>query len=211
MSESVSPISKADTTNPKDLVGDTKVSITKLPAVAIVHGAHAMMDGARKYGPYNWRAKKVVSHIYIDAAMRHLMAWFEGEELASDSKVHHLGHAIACCAILLDALETGNLVDDRPVDDTNRAGLSRVLDRLKKQIETGVQRPLPEPFPELKNFELPTPDCCINCTCPKCIATRNDLIPREMKYCNTEAMHHATCSCDECLAVRVPFAGADGD
>jgi len=141
MIESVPPKSNADTTNPKDLVGDTKVSLTKLPAVAIVHGAHAMMDGARKYGPYNWRAKKVVAHIYVDAALRHLTAWFEGEELAQDSKVHHLGHAIACCAILLDAQETGNLVDDRPVDDTNRAMLSRVLDRLKNQIETGVIRP----------------------------------------------------------------------
>jgi hypothetical protein len=28
--------------------------------------------------------------------------------------VHHLGHAMACCAILLDARETGNLADNRP-------------------------------------------------------------------------------------------------
>jgi len=205
MSESVSPISNADTTNPKDLVGDTKVSITKLPAVAIVHGAHAMMDGARKYGQYNWRAKKVVSHIYIDAAMRHLMAWFEGEELASDSKVHHLGHAIACCAILLDALETGNLVDDRPVDDTNRAGLSRVLDRLKKQIETGVVRPGIEPFH--------VSDCkCDECKppSPPPPGPPNQVFIEGEKP-NFEAPHHATCSCDECVAVRVPFAGADGD
>jgi hypothetical protein len=77
----------------------------------------AMMDGAKKYGPYNWRAKKVVASIYIDAAMRHLATWFEGQETASDSKVHHLGHAIACCAILLDAQATGNLVDDRPITE----------------------------------------------------------------------------------------------
>ena len=109
--------SKAETTNPKDLIGNTKVSITKLPQVAIVHGAMAMMDGAKKYGPYNWRAKKVVASIYIDAAMRHLAIWFEGQETASDSKVHHLGHAIACCAILLDAQATGNLVDDRPITE----------------------------------------------------------------------------------------------
>jgi hypothetical protein len=193
MNTAMFPHSNADTTNPKDLVGDTKVSMTKLPAVAIVHGAHAMMDGARKYGPYNWRAKKVVAHIYIDAALRHLTAWFEGEELAQDSKVHHLGHAIACCAILLDAQETGNLVDDRPVDDTNRAMLSRVLDRLKKQIETGVARP---------GLALKVP--------PPPPGPPNQVFTEGEKP-NFEAPHHVTCSCDECVAVRVPFAGADGD
>ena len=43
----------------------------------------------------------------------HLNAWAEGEEAAPDSGVHHLGHARACLGILLDAQETGNLIDDR--------------------------------------------------------------------------------------------------
>lgn len=128
------PESKANTTNPKDLIGSTKVSLSKFPAVAIVHGAHAMMDGAEKYGAYNWRAKQVQADIYVDAAMRHLAAWFEGEELAKDSKVHHLGHAIACCAILLDAQETGNLIDNRPVNDQSRLVLPAVLERLQNTI-----------------------------------------------------------------------------
>jgi hypothetical protein len=100
--------------NPKDLVGSTKVSITKLPAITTVMGAMAMMDGAGKYGPYNWRGKKVIASIYVDALMRHAMAWFEGQESAGDSQVHHLGHVVACAGILLDAQATGNLVDDRP-------------------------------------------------------------------------------------------------
>lgn len=102
-------------TNPKDLLGAKKVSLTKFPAVAILHGAHAMMDGARKYGPYNWRENKVICSIYIDAAERHLREWFDASiEVAEDSDVDHLGHALACIAIILDAKETGNLVDDRP-------------------------------------------------------------------------------------------------
>lgn len=113
-------------TNPKDLLGVQKVSLTKLPAVAVYHGAHAMMDGARKYGPFNWRDNAVIAHIYVDAALRHLTAWFEGEEVASDSGVHHLGHALACCAILLDAQETGNLKDDRPKGGKGPAVLSRL-------------------------------------------------------------------------------------
>lgn len=134
MSHATPPESKATTTNPKDLIGITKVSLSKFPAVAIVHGAHAMMDGAEKYGAYNWRAKKVVASIYVDAALRHITAWFEGEENAKDSGVHHLGHAIACCAILLDGQETGNLIDDRPVTDENRAALTKVLERLQVVI-----------------------------------------------------------------------------
>lgn len=118
--------------NPKDLLGVKKVSLSKLPSVALLHGAHAMMDGARKYGPYNWRGNAVVAHIYVDAAMRHLLSWFEGEETASDSGVHHLGHAIACAAILLDAQETGNLVDDRP---GHEKVTSHVLERLRAAIE----------------------------------------------------------------------------
>lgn len=103
--------------NPKDLLGAKKVSITKLPAAGIIHGAHAMMNGAEKYGPYNWRGNAVISSIYVDAIMRHVMAWFEGEEEAEDSGVHHLGHVIACASILLDAQATKNLVDDRPIKD----------------------------------------------------------------------------------------------
>lgn len=124
--------SKAMGPNPKDLFGNKKVSITKLPQIAVLHGAHAMMNGADKYGPYNWRDRAVIASIYIDAAMRHLMAWFEREELASDSGVHHLGHALACCAILLDAQATGNLLDDRPKINPE---FQKVLDGLSDTIQ----------------------------------------------------------------------------
>jgi hypothetical protein len=107
------PARSALGTNPKDLVGSAKVSITKLPAIATVQGAMAMMDGAGKYGPYNWRKNRVIASIYVDAIYRHAMAWYEGQESAGDSSVHHLGHVIACAGIILDAQATGNLVDDR--------------------------------------------------------------------------------------------------
>jgi hypothetical protein len=120
-------MSKANTTNPKDLVGNAKVSYSKVPAIAVAHCAMAMMDGAAKYGPFNWRDKEVIASIYIDAAKRHLDCWFEGQKAASDSKVHHLGHAMACCAILLDAEAKGKLVDDRPLDEAD-------LDFMEKQL-----------------------------------------------------------------------------
>lgn len=117
--------------NPKDLLGVKKISISKLPMVGIIHGAHAMGYGAAKYGPYNWRGNAVVASIYIDATMRHLAAWFdEKQEVAPDSGVHHLGHVLANMAILLDALETGNLMDDRP--HSGRA--ASVLERLNNVV-----------------------------------------------------------------------------
>jgi hypothetical protein len=72
-----------------------------------------MMNGEQKYGRMNWREHTVSSSVYYDAAMRHLMAWFDGETYAPDSGVHHLGHVMACCAILLDGESLAVLNDDR--------------------------------------------------------------------------------------------------
>lgn len=128
--------SKAETANPKDLIGAQKVALSLLPAIGTLHGAHAMMDGAAKYGPYNWRAKKVQASIYVAALKRHVDAWFDGEETATDSGVHHLGHAIGCLSILLDAQETGNLIDDRPVMPGKDSVFARVLARLNGVIKS---------------------------------------------------------------------------
>lgn len=100
--------------NPKTLIGLTKPSLSAIPPIAMFHMGGAMADGRRKYGAMNWREKRVTASIYYDAAMRHLLSWFDGEEMAADSGVHHLGHAMACFAIILDAQATGNLNDDRP-------------------------------------------------------------------------------------------------
>ena len=102
-------------TNPKDLLGIKKVQLNLVPASSTIYQALAMEDGAVKYGPFNWRTKKVKASIYVAAAIRHIQAWFDGEENASDSGKPHLGHALACLGILADAKETGNLADDRPV------------------------------------------------------------------------------------------------
>jgi hypothetical protein len=129
-----------DGTNPKDLIGVTKVSLTCVPAVAILHEAHAMMDGAEKYGPYNWRDNAVQARIYIDACKRHIDAWLEGEECASDSGAHHLGHARACLGILLDAQALGNLVDNRPPKSPYPEVLARLNGAVKQKRDKGTGR-----------------------------------------------------------------------
>jgi hypothetical protein len=103
-----------DETNPKDLVGIKKPRLSLIPPAGLVYEALALQNGAIKYGAFNWREKKVQALIYVDACMRHLASWLDGEELASDSGIPHLAHAKACLGILIDAKETGNLIDDRP-------------------------------------------------------------------------------------------------
>ena len=102
------------TLNPKDKLGLKKVNLSLVPPISVAYQALAMTDGARKYGPFNWRENQVLASIYIAAAQRHIDSWRDGENEASDSKVHHLGHALACLGIIVDAQETGNLIDDRP-------------------------------------------------------------------------------------------------
>lgn len=105
---------ETDMTNPKDLIGVKKPRLSLVSPAGLLYEALAMQDGANKYGPYNWRGKKVRLSIYIDAAKRHMDSYFDGEELTRDSRVPHLGAAKACLGIIIDALETGNLIDDRP-------------------------------------------------------------------------------------------------
>lgn len=105
---------KKNTQNPKDLIGATKPAISLVPPSVMIYLAEAFKNGASKYGPYNWRQNKVVGSIYLDATFRHLLAYIDGEDCAEDSKLEHLAHAVASLAVLIDAKETGNLVDDRP-------------------------------------------------------------------------------------------------
>lgn len=102
--------------NPKTQYGIRKVPLHLVPPIAMAHCATAFADGAKKYGPYNWRQKMVSATVYHGAALRHMMAWFDGEDIAPDSGCHHLAHAMACLSIILDgeALGPERFNDDRP-------------------------------------------------------------------------------------------------
>jgi hypothetical protein len=117
------PRAQPDSTNPKDLIGDLKPQIHLVPAALQIQAALAMANGAAKYGPYNWRENRVRATVYVSAIQRHLLAWLDGEDIADDSGVSHLGHIAAGVGILLDAEATGNLIDDRPA----RGAASRLL------------------------------------------------------------------------------------
>lgn len=99
--------------NPKDAIGVTKIPLSIVPWAAVGGMSLALLDGASKYGPFNWRDIPVQSHIYIEAGLGHLMSYADGEDNAQDSGLHHLYHTMACCAILIDAIQSGCLKDTR--------------------------------------------------------------------------------------------------
>lgn len=127
-------------TNPKDRIGVKKPPIHLVPPVAIIHEAMAFKDGAEKYGPYNWRDESVSVSVYIAACYRHLMAYYDREDLAQDSGAHHLGHARACLAVILDATSVGKLVDDRPPMGYSATLLSRLSTSEKGNVNENEQR-----------------------------------------------------------------------
>lgn len=101
--------------NPKTRYGDRKQPIYLVPPAAIIAEAGVFKLGAAKYGPYNWRDNQVSSSVYQGAALRHLFAWWDGEDIDPESGESHLAHARACLAILIDAEQNGALNDNRPV------------------------------------------------------------------------------------------------
>lgn len=99
--------------DPKGAIGATKTPLHLIPSTAMEEQAWVHKLGAEKYGPYNWRHSKVCATTYIAAIMRHLNAWRDGQDKDPESGRSHLAHAMASCAIMLDAAAAGTLVDDR--------------------------------------------------------------------------------------------------
>lgn len=134
--------------NPKTAIGAKKVPLHLVPPAAIHYTALAMADGAKKYGPYNWRDKAVSVSTYIAAAKRHMDAYWDGEDESQDAGVHHLAHAMACFGIVLDAMSVGMLVDDRPLKG---AAAKLQADYVNKEEQKNVQ---PAATPTIKRDEF---------------------------------------------------------
>ena len=99
--------------NPKKAYGDKKPGLHLNPLSAAIAQWEAQFDGALKYGETNWRDQPVEAMTYIDAAIRHIRLYENGEKYARDTKVQNLGAVMACCAILIDAELHGALIDNR--------------------------------------------------------------------------------------------------
>lgn len=121
----------SNTDNPKDAIGQTKLPMDLVPESAVAAMATAFLEGASKYGRYNWRAKGVRASIYYSAMRRHQSKWWNGEDEDADTTVEHLASIMACCAIMIDAKICGKLNDDRPP----KAPVSAYIDSLKDKVK----------------------------------------------------------------------------
>lgn len=120
--------------NPKDAVGIRKVPLSTVPAYVMTEIGLAMLEGARKYGRHNYRVVGVRASVYYDAALRHLTAWWEGQDIDPDSGLSHIIKALACLVVLRDSQLMGNWTDDRPPQLPGVNNIMASLNRLAGEI-----------------------------------------------------------------------------
>jgi hypothetical protein len=107
--------------DPKGAAGALKTPLGLIPPYAMEQTAWVHKLGAEKYGPFNWRKTGVCASTYVNAIMRHLNAWRDGETVDPESGISHLAHVACSCNILLDAGFCGTLQDDRNITPPNTA------------------------------------------------------------------------------------------
>lgn len=121
--------------NPKRAMGIKKVSMHTVPVKPLLELALALGEGGHKYGTHNYRDIGVRASTYYAAAMRHLMAYWEGEDIDPESNVHHVVKAIACMFVLRDSQHMNNCTDDRPIqypNGINMAEFNEIAEALLK-------------------------------------------------------------------------------
>lgn len=131
--------------NPKDREGVKKVPFSVLPVPVLAEAATALYEGSRKYGRHNYREIGVRGSVYYDAAIRHLTAWWEGEDIDPDSGLSHITKAIAGLMVLRDCMMTGLWNDDRP--PVRHIGWYDGLNKKTEELNDKYPEP-PNPYTE---------------------------------------------------------------
>lgn len=91
-----------------------KLPIHLIPVEALEMVAEVFRYGAFKYAPRNWEKGMDYSRMY-SSAMRHLLAFWGGEDEDLESGLPHMAHAAWNCLCLLQyCLGNYSRFDDRP-------------------------------------------------------------------------------------------------
>ena len=118
-------------TNPKDRAATSRLDLSLVPQSAIVYMALALTEGDAKYGGFNWRDAGVRVSVCFAACMRHLFKFYNGEDADPKTNVPHLASAMACLAVVVDSIQQGNVVDDRPP----KQDVGQLLDRCEEIVK----------------------------------------------------------------------------
>lgn len=89
---------------------DGKPDYSLLPPEAVEATARVFTMGASKYGRRNWEKGLSYSRVFA-ACMRHMWAWWRGEDKDSESGLSHLHHA-ACNIMMLQWYSANNKGED---------------------------------------------------------------------------------------------------
>ena len=90
-----------------------------LSSYAIEQAAHVLGYGAEKYSDDNWRDGFTYRRL-LDAALRHIFAFNDGEDNDPETGYSHLAHALCCLMMLLE--------------QTSRPELDKLDDRFKRAL-----------------------------------------------------------------------------
>ena len=83
-----------------------------IPPEVLAALGHIMRYGVDKYGARNWEKGMSWGRVFA-ACMRHLWAWWGGEEYDDESGMPHLWHALWCVSVLVAFFSRNLGTDDR--------------------------------------------------------------------------------------------------
>jgi hypothetical protein len=86
---------------------DGKLKLGLIPPAALLALGRVLTHGANKYSPKNY--KNVEGYRYLDAALRHIVAFMDGERIDPDSGLSHLDHLLANIAFLVEFERDGKI------------------------------------------------------------------------------------------------------
>lgn len=100
----------------KDDQGKNRLEL--IPPELIESVGRVLTFGATKYDDRNWEKGMKWSRVF-GAVLRHLWAWWRGEQYDPESGFSHLWHAAACITFLITYEQRQIGEDDRPYHRTD--------------------------------------------------------------------------------------------
>lgn len=91
---------------------NAKTRYDLLPPELLEETARVLTFGAQKYSAHNWAQGASWSR-YFSAMMRHMWAWWRGEDNDPETGFSHLAHAACCLSFLIAYQRRGLGEDDR--------------------------------------------------------------------------------------------------
>ncbi len=176
-------------TNPKDALGAKKVPMHCVSAAVLMELGLAMMEGGRKYGTHNYRSMGVRASVYYDATQRHMMAFWEGQDIDPDSGVSHIVKAIAGLVVLRDSMIMKNWEDDRPIRLPKGLDVANLNEQAAKIIEKYPE--CKRPFTHARKLAEEVEE-----------KLSEHFGPKKPKHCQHTYKTIDVCNCTSCKGIR---------